>query len=62
MIVDEGYQIEMVSRDLEAQAEEVRMHHQSLGDLPMDVPKTYATWPELRASLGTDLGARRWST
>jgi transcription-repair coupling factor (superfamily II helicase) len=51
VIVDEGYQIEMVSRDLEAQAEEVRMHHQSLGDLPMDVRKTYATWPELRARL-----------
>ena len=53
VIVDEGYQLEMVSRDLEAQAEEVRMHHQSLGDLPMDVAKTYATWPELRSSLGT---------
>ena len=53
VIVDEGYQLEMVSRDLEAQAEEVRMHHQSLGDLPMDVPKTYATWPELRSRLGT---------
>ena len=34
VIVDEGHQLEMVSRDLEAQAEEVRMHHQSLGDLP----------------------------
>jgi transcription-repair coupling factor (superfamily II helicase) len=53
VIVDEGYQIEMVSRDLEAQAEEVRMHHQSLGDLPPDVARTYATWPELRSALGT---------
>ena len=39
--------------DLEAQAEEVRMHHQSLGDLPDDVAKTYSTWPELRSRLGT---------
>ncbi|MGE3912218.1 MAG: transcription-repair coupling factor, partial [Chloroflexota bacterium] len=51
VIVDEGYQLEMVSRDLEAQAEEVRAHHQALGDLPADVVKTYATWPELRSML-----------
>jgi transcription-repair coupling factor (superfamily II helicase) len=53
VIVDEGHQLEMVSRDLEAQAEEVRMHHQSLGDLSVDAAKTYATWPELRSRLGT---------
>ncbi len=53
VLIDEGYQIEMVSRDLEAQAEEVRAHQQSLGLLPADVSKAYATWPELRSWLAT---------
>ncbi len=51
VILDEPAQIEMVSHDLEAQAEEVRMHHQSLGDLPAEVARPYLTWQELRSRL-----------
>src|SRR5215212_4999556 len=53
VMVDEGYQIEMVSRDLEAQAEEVRMRLQLLGEVPAEAVKAYQTWPELRSRLGT---------
>ena len=53
VIVDEAYQIEMVSRDLEAQAEEVRMRLQSLGELTEQAARTYETWPELRSRLAT---------
>src|SRR5262249_32609162 len=45
--------IEMVSRDLEAQAEEVRMRLQSLGEMPDDASRAYETWPELRSRLNT---------
>jgi transcription-repair coupling factor (superfamily II helicase) len=53
VIVDEGYQVEMVSRDLEAQAEEVRMRLMSLGEMADDAARTYETWPELRSRLST---------
>ena len=53
VVLDEGYQVETVSRDLEAQAEEMRMQRQSRGDLPEHVAKTYLTWPELRSRLRT---------
>ncbi|MCC7367565.1 MAG: transcription-repair coupling factor [Chloroflexi bacterium] len=53
ILVDEAYQLEMISRDLEAQAEEVRMRLQSLGELSDEVEKAYLTWPELRSSLNT---------
>ncbi|MCC6178054.1 MAG: transcription-repair coupling factor [Chloroflexi bacterium] len=50
--LDEPSQIEMVGRDLEQQAEEVRAHHLERGDLPPDTQRPYLPWPQLRARLG----------
>ena len=51
IVLDEPDQIGMVARDLEQQAEELRVELQERGELPADTDRPYVPWPELRARL-----------
>ena len=51
IVVDESAQIETVARDLEQQAEEVRMQLLERAELSADVERPYVPWSELRDRL-----------